>query len=188
MSLNDVLPYLASTGQHSQIGSGTIHATEVFEKGDLVAVDADGFIEEALDEPNIDGTGEPNSTAITGNAVGVAMAGSAQLLAFASDETQATANSEGVQVPYAMFTRGSQWVLPAANFTEADDTTFDGTVAATDVGDLCSLRTDATDWGVCTNASSDNRSCRIVKLLDADGKDAVANGTTITQIVIRVEA
>lgn len=187
MSEFDVMPYKSASGGHSQMGSNTIHASEVFHRGDPVAIDADGFIEEALDEPIAGGTGEPNSTAATGNIVGICAANTASLIAFSSDGTQATANSEGIQVPYYELHRGDQFVLPAARFTEADDTTFDGTVASTNVGDLCSLRTGTTDWGVCIHTSSSNRDFRIVKVLDADGKDAVASGATITDIVIRVE-
>jgi len=183
MSLNDVLPYRSANGGYSRASSASIDATDVYEKGDVVAMDTDGYVIEAGDEAAVAG-GAPGTT----GTLGVAMAGTAQLLDFASDGTQATAATEGVQMPYVEFHRGDEFVLPAARFTEADDTTFDGTVAAANVGDLCSLRTDATDWGVCIHASSSNRDFRIVKLLDADGKDAVANGTTITQIVIRVEA
>lgn len=187
MSEFDVMPYLSANGSHSQIGTGTIHATEVFHTGDPVAVDADGFIEEALDEPIADGTGEPNSTAATGNVVGICATNTASIIAMSSNGTQAAANTEGLQVPYYLMKRGDQFVLPAARFTEANDTTFDGTVASTNIGDLCSLRTATTDWGVCIHASSANRDFRIVALKDADGKDAVASGGTITQIVIRVE-
>jgi len=184
MSEFDVMPYVAAGGQHCQIGSGRIDATDVYEKGDVVAIDVDGSIIEAGDEAAVDGSGAPGTT----GTVGVALAGTADLVsAFSSDATQATAESEGVQVPYASFQRGDQFVLPAARFTEADDTTFDGTVAASNVGDLASLRTAGTTWGVCIHASSSNRHFRIVKLIDADGKDAVAAGTTIAHIVIRVE-
>ena len=190
MSEFDIMPYSAAGGQFSQIGSGRVDATATFLRGEPVEIDVDGSVIEASDEPSVTNylgsTGAP--AAIGGKAIGIALAGAVETgTNGSSDGTQATAQSEGVQVPYAQFHRGDLFVVPAERFTEADDTTFDGTVAAANVGDLCSLRTAGGIWGICVHTSSENRNFSVYKLLDANGEDAVAKSTTITQIVIRVE-
>ena len=190
MSEFDIMPYSSSGGQFSQIGSGRVDATATYLRGEPVEIDADGSVIEATDEPSVTNylgsTGAP--AAIGGKAIGIALAGAvATGVNGASDGLQATAETEGVQMPYAQFHRGDLFVLPAARFTEADDTTFNGTIASTEVGDLCSLRTAGGIWGICTNTASENRNFSVYKLLDADGKDAVAASSTIAHIVIRVE-
>ncbi len=186
MAEYDIMPYLASGGGHCQMGSGSIQASASFLKGEPVELDADGDLIEATDEPDVSGAATIGSAGL-----GIAMSGAAATavngLRDVTSTSRADAESENVPLAFTQFQRGDEYIVPAARFTEADDTTFDGTVAAANRGDLCSLRTDGTDWGVCIHTDSSNRQFRIVQLLDVNGLNADDSGGTITQIIIRCE-
>ncbi len=179
----DIMPYKSANGGHFVIQVGRVDATASYLQGEIVAFDTDGSVIESGDEPDT-----TNAAPGTAGAMGIAMAGAASLgTSMSSDGTQATAETEGVQMPFVRFNRSDEYAVQAARFTEANDTTFDGAVAGSDIGDICSLRTDGTDWGICTNASSASRFFRIIKLIDANGEDAVAKSTTVEKIIIRMD-
>ena len=182
----DIMPYLAAGGGHCQVGSGSIQSAASFLKGEPVELDADGDLIEASDEPDVSG-----SATIGSAALGIAMSG-ADVTALAgvydiATPTRANAESENVQLAYVRFMRGDQYIVPAANFASDDDTSLNDTVAAANKGDLCSLRTDGTDWGICVHTDSSNRQFRIVGLGDANGLIADRSGGTITNIIIECE-
>lgn len=179
----DIMPYLAAGGQYCQAGSGSIEATASFLRGELVELNAAGDLIEATDEPDVSG-----AAAIGSAGLGIAMSGAAATsIDGASDGTQATGETENVQLAYTEFQRGDQYVTIAARFTSADNTTFDDTVAAANKGDLCSIRTDGTDWGICVHTDSSNRQFRITQLIDANGGIAERTGLAIDRIVFRCE-
>ena len=179
----DIMPYLAAGGQHCQVGSGSIEAVATFLKGEPVELDGDGDLIEASDEPDVSGAATIGSAGL-----GIAMSGAAATsIAGASDSTQATGETESVQLSYAEFQRGDQYVVPAANFGSDDDTSLNDTIAIGNKGDLCSLRTDGTDWGVNVHTDSSNRQFRIIQLTDANGLDTENSGGTIANIIIRCE-
>ncbi len=182
----DIMPYLGQGGQYCQVGSGSIDTSASFLKGEPVELDANGDLIEASDEPDVSGGG-----AIGNSAMGIAMSGAnATALAGLRDVTsssRANAQDENVQLSYSKFKRGDQFVVQAANFASDDDTSLNDTVAAGNKGDLCSLRTDGTDWGICVHTDSSNRQFRIVQLKDANGGIAERTGLAINTIIIECE-
>ncbi len=189
MSEFDILPYRASGGGHCQINTSSVEGTATFLKGEPVEVDADGDLIECTTEPSVNGLNSADGTPleIGDRIIGFALAGAASTAEFASDGLQTTAETENVQLPYAEIHRGDQFIVPAARFTAADSDTMDGTVAAANVGDMCSLRVTGGVWGVCVHTTSLNRDFRIIELLDANGEIAARSGGAITQIIIRCE-
>lgn len=182
----DIMPYLGQGGQHCQASSGSIDTSASFLKGEPVELDANGDLVEASDEPDVSGGG-----AIGSSAMGIAMSGADATALFGvragGAGTRAAAQDENVQLSFVEFKRGDRYVVQAANFASDDDTSLNDTVAAGNKGDLCSLRTDGTDWGVCVHTDSSNRQFRIVQLNDANGGIAERTGLAINTIIIRCE-
>ncbi len=186
MAENDILPYKAAGGGHCRVGSGSIDTSASFLKGEPVELDANGDLIEATDEPDVSG-----SAAIGSSGLGIAMSGAAATaiagLRDVTSTSRSDAQDENVQLAYTEFLKGDEYVIPAANFASDDNTSLNDTVAETNKGDLCSLRTDGTDWGVCVHTDSSNRQFRITQLLDADGLIAGQSGKAIANIIIRCE-
>ena len=182
----DIMPYSGQGGQHCEVGSGSIDSAASFLKGEPVELDANGDLIEASDEPDVSG-----AAAIGSAGLGIAMSGaSATAVAGLRDVTSTSrsdAETENVQLSFVEFKRGDRYIVPAANFASDNDTSLNDTVAAGNKGDLCSLRTDGTDWGVCVHVDSSNRQFRITQLIDANGGIAQRTGLAINSIIIRCE-
>lgn len=170
----DIRPYSSAHGGHMRVSHGYLEGTPAagaFEKGDVVQiVAASGRMDEAADDPNI--------KAAPPGAVGVAAEGAQQIADARGDGT--IANSEDEPVAYYPFDRDNYFVT--RNITNNAPTALVPTVA--NIGDLATLSLTAGVWSL--DVGGTNEDFEIVQLLDADGKDAVANGTTAVAAVFRL--
>lgn len=187
MSEFDIMPYRAAGGQHCQVGSGSIASAASFLKGEPVELDTSGDLIESTDTPSAAG-----GVAINSAVIGIALSGAeATAVTFASDATRATAQSENVQLQYAIINRGDEFIIGTDStnrrFTKDNDTTMDEIPVVGDLGSPCALRTSGGVWGISVNASATALDFRLIGLLDINGQNIDVSGGTVVNMIIRCE-
>ena len=164
MARYDIMPYKSFNGGVTETRSGIIDTAAAFLVGEPVCITANGTILGSIDPVN----GLTVGVGIgTGDVIGIAAVDAVKQAAlFASDGTVATANNEGVHVPYWPVGLDQEFVT--RNFASAGDAVTTGVALVTHVGDLVALCADATPvWGISNNLNFLNfQITRLIRALD----------------------
>ncbi len=158
----DIMPYKASGGQACRVVDAPLDGSASFLRGEPVIIDAGGAVNESGNDPDF-GT--------EGSALFGIAAVSAQGIADSrGDGTIANSALEPVQV--YMIDLDVEFIT--RNLFDSGAT---ATYTAANIGDECNLELVSGSWGIDTTPTHAN--FIITGLLDADGKDAVLNSSTI---------
>ncbi len=161
MALNDILPYTSPDGNHGRIMTFGLDTSASFLRGEPVILDAGGNV--------IISGADPDFTTEGSALLGIAMVGAQQY----SDAlgTGTISDSVNEPIPVCMYDHQTEF-FTRNMFTGSAVTTF----AVTNIGDEGNVELVGSAWGFGDDQAAN---FIVTGLLDANGQDAIRNGTTV---------
>lgn len=164
MAARDIMPYSSHHGSHIVVEHYPLAASQTFEPGEPVNVNASGQAAEA--------GSNPAGTALTG--IAMAGPGSGNI-----DWATGNAMAAGASIPVVIPTTSTTFAT--TNFA-TDGAGTAATPTAANIGDTAGLVLASGNWFVDVGAT--NKVAEIVDVLDADGKSLKNSGAGTGQTVV----
>lgn len=160
MAARDIMPFNGPFGGHSRVIHFRLNASETFDVGEPVSVNADGELTESDDDP------------LDADIMGIAMGGpGAGQTNPATGANWATGDLVPVVIP------DSNSLFITRNYSEAGSAFNDTAPVVARIGDECGLSLISGSWGV--DISTTNNTCRIIDLLNENKESIQQSGETL---------